>query len=512
MRHLIHRLLGLSPQIAILASVKVRLALWYLAITFLVMFAFVGSFYGVESSILTNAEDAQLEPALYQQSQQAMASYQDALARGQPVAQQPMTLAAGEIVLLLRPDGTVLDERGAQAAQIAPQVQAHLAGSTPTFNLDQASAKTNPWHAANSGYRFVLLPVVEQNVRVADLAVGLPRTSSVALWSFWVPHALAIVLISTVVGYLLAGMAIRPVQKITKMADEITATDLRRRLRLARRDEFGALAATFDQMLARLEAAFKRQSQFTADASHELRTPLTIMNLDINRALTQEHTPEGYRQIIAQIQDENERMTVIVNSLLLLARADTGQIVLHQEAVDLGDLALECAERLMPLARQQHIQLAAGDLPELIVTGDRHYLSRMLTNLIENAIKYSSGVGSRVEVELQAEQGRWAVMRVRDDGPGIAEEHLPHLFERFYRGDKARARQERSAGRDEPGGAGLGLAIVQWIAQAHGGEVRVISALGAGSTFEVRLPLAQQDRDESRPAQRSPQQENTTAI
>jgi signal transduction histidine kinase len=490
MKRLIHRLLGISPQIVILASVKVRLGLWYLGITLLVMFAFVGSFYGTEGTIMSNAEDAQVETTLYQHAQQAMASYQAAMAQGHPVAQQPISLAAGEIVVLLQPDGTMLDERGANAAQFTSQVRAHLSNSTPTFTLGQPSSG-NAWHATNFGYRFVLLPIIAQNVRVADLAVGLPRANPLQFWSFWIPHGLLIVLISTIIGYISASMAIRPVQKITQMANEITATDLRRRLRLKRRDEFGALAATFDQMLARLEAAFKRQSQFTADASHELRTPLTIMNLDIHRALTQAHSAEEYRQILAQIQDENERMTEIVTNLLLLARADTGQIALHLETVDLGDLALERVERLLPLAQHHQIALTTGALPELLVNGDRHYLSQMLTNLIENAIKYTSGVGAHVLVELAAEDARWAVLRVRDDGPGIAAEHLPHLFDRFYRVDKARTRQQRSAESDEPGGTGLGLAIVHWIAQAHNGTVRVASTIGAGSTFEVRLPLMQ---------------------
>jgi heavy metal sensor kinase len=489
MKQRIHRFLRIPPQIAILASVKVRLAFIYLGITVFVMFAFGGSLYGTVSPLTASAGDAQMEKTLYQHAQQALTTYQAALLRGQSVASQSMTLAPGEMVLLLRPDGTMLDSRGAPSKQITQQVQAHAESGAPTFNISPPSSGANSWHATNLGYRFLLLPVMDQNTRIASLVVGLPRASQSHIWSFWLPHGLGIVVLSTIIGYVLASMAIQPVQKITQMAEEITATDLRRRLRLARRDEFGALAATFDQMLARLEASFKRQSQFTADASHELRTPLTIMNLDINRALTQAHTPEEQRRILEQIQDENERMTMIVSSLLLLARPDTGQIVLHQETVDLGDIALESVERLLPLAQQRQVAITTGALPELLVTGDRNYLSRMLTNLIENAIKYTSGVGTSVHVELATEDEHCAVLRVSDNGPGIAEEHLLHLFDRFYRVDKARARQARSAGDDEPGGTGLGLAIVQWIAQAHGGEVRVTSVMGNGSTFEIRFPL-----------------------
>src|SRR5262249_17751989 len=151
----------------------------------------------------------------------------------------------------------------------------------------------------------------------------------------------------------------------------------------------------------------------------------------INRALTQLERPDEYRQVLEQIQAENEQMTYIVNNLLTLARADTGQLVLQREAVDVSDIALACVERLLSLSQQNHITLSTGTLPELLVSGDPQYLSRLFLNLIENAIKYTSGIGTHVHVELACEQERWAVVRVQDDGPGIAEEHLPSLFERF---------------------------------------------------------------------------------
>lgn len=187
-------------------------------------------------------------------------------------------------------------------------------------------------------------------------------------------------------------------------------------------------------------------------------------------------------------------MTAIVNNLLLLARADTGQIALHLQEVDLSDIALASVERLLPLARQSNITLSTGDLPELRVNGDQQYLSRMMMNLVENAIKYTSSIGKHVHVELVEKPAKWGIIRVQDDGSGIAEEHLPYLFDRFYRVDKARSHTKQELLHvtpcvEKPGGTGLGLSIVQWIVQAHGGEVLVESKMGEGSIFEVRFPL-----------------------
>jgi signal transduction histidine kinase len=298
--------------------------------------------------------------------------------------------------------------------------------------------------------------------------------------------------VATAGGYWLAGRAMRPVQIITRAAREISETDLSRRLNLKTQDELGELADTFDQMLARLQAAFDRQRQFTADASHELRTPLTIVGLESSRALEAHRSPQEYGRALQVIQSENEFMTRLVNDLLTLARMDAGQTVLKLEEVDLSDIALEAVERLAPLAVRKNVELSTGELPELPVKGDRQYLLQMVTNLVENAIKYSQGDGQHVHVETgRRETQAW--LRVEDNGPGIAPEHLLHIFERFYRVDKARSRDleggETSDGSRESSGSGLGLSIVQWIAQAHGGKVSLQSEVGKGSVFEVSLPL-----------------------
>ena len=482
-------------RVSLASSVRTRLTLWYLAMMAFIVCLFGGSLYVSQTLLNADAAESRLETQLYQDSQRFAETYKQAVLDRQAPTALHLNQSSQEMILLLRPDGSVLDTRGPLTGSLIQQLQARARQNTGMIDLTVPQNHSHSWWAGDTTYRVLMIPVLNQNTRVATLLIGLPRPHSIPLLVIWFFHGTLALLVAAIGGYWLAGKALRPVKMITRTANEISATDLRRRLHLQRRDEFGELAATFDHMLARLEVAFKRQTQFTADASHELRTPLTIIDLEINRALTQLAQPEDYRQVLEQIQAENEQMTLIVNSLLLLARADTGQMTLDLQEVDLSDIALASVERLLPLARRSQITLATGDLPEVLVRGDPQYLGQMLTNLIENGIKYSSGIGKRVYVELTCEQERWGVVRVQDDGPGISEEQLPYVFERFYRVDKARSHrlkgpvQSSKPGNEEPGGSGLGLSIVQWIVQAHGGEICVESKLGSGSVFQVRLPL-----------------------
>jgi len=491
-------------RVSLTSSVRARLTLWYLAMVAFIMILFGVGLYVTQNFENADAAEIRLETQVYQDSRHFADTYKQALLDRQALMALHLNQSSQEMVLLLRPDGSVLDSRGPLTSSLIQQLRARAEQNSEVIDLTVPQNHSHGWWgwwARDTTYRVLITPVLNQNARVAILLVGLQRQYFFPLLADWLIHSTLALLVAAIGGYWLAGKALRPVKMITRMANEINATDLRRRLHLQRRDEFGELAATFDQMLARLEAAFKRQTQFTADASHELRTPLTIIDLEINRALTQLEQPEEYRQVLEQIQAENEQMTATVNSLLLLARADTGQMTLDLQEVDLSDIALASVERLLPLARRSQVTLATGDLPEVLVRGDPQYLGQMLTNLIENGIKYSSGFGKRVHIELACAQKRWGVVRVQDDGPGISDEHLPYLFERFYRVDRARSRRQKGPtqsskpGHEEPVGTGLGLSIVQWIVQAHGGEIRVESKIGAGSLFEVRLPLLSKAED-----------------
>jgi len=252
-------------------------------------------------------------------------------------------------------------------------------------------------------------------------------------------------------------------------------------LNLKGRDELGQLANTFDNMLARLQAAFERQRQFVADASHELRTPLTIVNLETSRALKSKRSAAEYQRVLNVVYSENEFMTHLVNDLLTLARMDSGKLEFISESLDLSDIALEAAERLETLAKTNKVKIEVGELPETSMQGDRRLLLQMVSNLIENGIKYTVGDDRRVEVETGSTKDKvW--VRVSDNGSGIPPEYVEHLFDRFYQVDKARTRNSDD---ETPSGSGLGLSIVQSIVKAHNGEVRVDSKVGRGTTFEV---------------------------
>ena len=232
-----------------------------------------------------------------------------------------------------------------------------------------------------------------------------------------------------------------------------------------------------------------RRRQFTADASHELRTPLTIIELEASRALAAPRPPGEYQESLRVIQAENQTMTRLVNNLLTLARMDAGQAVMKHEPLDLSELALEAVERLAPLAKRNHVRLETGELPEAHILGDHQYLLGMICNLIENGIGSTAGA-ERWGVINTGLEGNLARVWVSDNGPGIAAEHLPHLFDRFYRVDKARSQNiddERPAQSETTSGSGLGLAITQWVVQAHQGDIRAESRAEEGTTLRGQI-------------------------
>jgi heavy metal sensor kinase len=285
---------------------------------------------------------------------------------------------------------------------------------------------------------------------------------------------------SLVVGWVIAGRVLAPIGRITGVAREIQATDLSRRIRLqGPDDELKQLADTFDAMLARLDAAFSAQQQFLADASHELRNPLAIIrtNADIALSDPESHADE-LRQAVVVVKRASDRMARLVDDLLALARREAP--VLANERVDLSRAVTEASEEFLAAAEARGIVLDRAIAPGIVVMGDQDALKRAVANLIENAVRLAPS-DSRIRLAVGSERGM-AWIAVSDEGPGIATEDQPRVFDRFWRADKARSRAD--------GGTGLGLSIVRQIAQTHGGDVQLQSRLGVGSTFTIWLPVA----------------------
>jgi len=299
-----------------------------------------------------------------------------------------------------------------------------------------------------------------------------------------------VLLVGTLAAITAAGLAgwystqqvLAPLQDATQAAMQITrADDLSRRIpyRGPPGDELGQLIHAFNQTLTRLEGLFNTQRRFLADVGHELRTPLTVIkgNTSLMRILGCMD-----EESLGSIESEVDRLTRLVGDLLLLAQAESGKIPLAHQMVELDTLVLEVMNQMRVLA-QGRLKLRLGDMDQVLVCGDRDRLKQVLVNLVGNAINYTPA-GGEVLVSLGKEQNQ-ARLTVSDTGPGISPEDLPHVFERFYRGEKSRTRSKDGKG------FGLGLSIAYWIVRNHEGRIEVDSKVGSGTTFAIWLPLAE---------------------
>jgi signal transduction histidine kinase len=274
---------------------------------------------------------------------------------------------------------------------------------------------------------------------------------------------------------------LNPVDRITTAAESISISNLSDRLEVPNTsDELQRLSETLNRMLSRLNSAVQRISQFTEDASHELRAPISLIRTTAELAVHHQRTNDEYHEDMVQILGESERTSKLIDSLLLLARADAGGAELQHELTDVSTSVRGALDQARTLAAEKRIELAAEFDDPVVVRGDGEALRRLSFILIDNAIKYSAQ-GGRVQVGLGAVDGQ-AVISVSDSGIGISESDLPHVFDRFWRADKVRSRGT--------GGAGLGLSIARWIVEQHQGSIQVQSTPGQGSNFRVMIPLS----------------------
>jgi len=281
-------------------------------------------------------------------------------------------------------------------------------------------------------------------------------------------------------GWILATRALRPVIDISLAAGRISGGNLSERISVEDTDsELGQLANLLNTTFGKLEAAFAQQKQFTADAAHELRTPLAVLISETQTTLARPRSAEEYRETVEACLETAQRMRGLTHSLLQLARFDAGQEPIARDRVDLAETAARSVDALATMARERNVEIKT-DLGSAICLGDAERIGQVITNLVSNAIHYNQP-GGEVRVSTQIENGA-AILKVADTGQGIAPEHLPRIFERFYRADQSRSGAN--------GRSGLGLAISKAIIEAHEGSIEVTSAPGVGSEFTVRLPVA----------------------
>jgi len=347
---------------------------------------------------------------------------------------------------------------------------------------------------------------ISQQLRVAaaipENIAGLPGQLLVGTIIVFAPIIFAL---SVVVAYFVVGRSFRPIEHLMNEVEAITdGRSLHRRLPTdASNDELARLGTTVNAMLARLETSFAALRRFTADASHELKTPLTVLRADVERSMHPSTNRADRMVALEEALQETARMSDLVDSLLTLARADEGRFDIHRVPIEIDPLVREVYETAVILGEDAGLSLTLPALDDGIVMGDRTRLRQLLLNLVTNAIKYTPK-GGRVEVSATRRPHDEIAIAVRDTGIGIAATDLPHVFDRFWRADRARSRAS------ERGGFGLGLSISQWIVQAHGGTLSVQSRLGRGSVFTVVLPTAPQTpATESPPA---PQAQSTTEL
>ena len=353
----------------------------------------------------------------------------------------------------------------------------------------------------NAPLRIITFPVSEKNhinkiVQVASSLEDVEDALNTLLLILIIAVPLAL-LVASLGGQFLASKALKPVDHITQTARMITSQNLNQRINPPKvKDEISRLVETLNEMISRLDRSFRQVKQFSTDASHELKTPLTILKGEVEVALRKERVPHEYEQVLKSNLEEINRMSQIVEDLLLLSRADSGEIRLNKEDMNLNEILNELVAHVNVLAQSKNLRIETSNHHEEIhIFGDPLRIRALFLNLIENGIKYTEEGGSihilltkdtlvqdgKQSGRAQGEQEEFVKVIVSDTGIGIAREDQERIFDRFFRVDKARSREQ--------GGSGLGLSICKWIVEAHRGKIEVESELGKGSSFIIKLPI-----------------------
>ena len=456
-------------------SVRTRLTLWYAGVLALSLIAFAFFVYHAAAAIFYERQDESLRST----AQTVASAYMEEL-------EEESVAKANEVVFreLVFPSRyvEVVDNNGKAIAWSGNFSSNGLPIPPPALVTARQQSIS---FATLGGLRVAVVPI-SSNRDLGFAAVAEPLTvideGLRRLRRDLFAGVPLVMLLTSVGGYFLARKSLRPIASMNRQTQRISAESLSSRLDVTnRRDELGRLATTINDLLARLEASFKEQQRFIADASHELRTPLAVLRGETEVALGKTRTTEEYQESLSLIKDEAERLSRIVEDLFILARQPIdAPAALMKEPLSLNVLVKDCARAAQVLAIRKGLRLQTeSDSSSIILSGDDELLKRMMLNLLDNAVKYTPE-GGEISVGLARQNGSARIV-VRDTGIGIHEADQLHVFDRFYRADKARSRAL--------GGAGLGLSIVQWIVDAHGGKIEVQSTPGKGTVFTVELPL-----------------------
>lgn len=452
---------------------RTKLALWYLGV-------FVIFFLGLETysyyelrSVLFEGLDAALAAEADRAAEDVDIGSGNLFAQSGDAPQAPVSAAAAAFSLrVVDASGAALGQRNGFPEGLGAAKPA-VGFATVALGGHDYRIVTRPVPGAAPGSYFIQAAHALDTIE-AELA------SAVARFLFILPVVLALAALG---GVFLASAALRPVARLTRIAESIQGDRLALRSRYTGPDdEIGRLAHAFDGMLDRLEASFAREKRFTADASHELRTPLAALKGGVEVTLSRPRSAEEYEAALRGMRGEVNRLVSLSADLLLLARVGQSALDPDPEGVVLSTLLDSCAEGLTDRMAQRGLSLSRELGADLRVVGSRDHLARLFMNLLENAVKYADEGGS-IRIRSFRESDR-AIVSIANTGPGITPGELAHVFEPFYRGDGARSRRGGSGG-----GAGLGLAIAREIAEAHGGSLSISSLEGGETLARVELPL-----------------------
>lgn len=474
----------------IFSSLRGRLTLWYALVLGLVFFVSDVLIYRayrlslldtIDNTLLTAAEEAEraivgIPPAKMRENlRQVERSF---LVNRMFIQLLQLPEKEGESIQLAAKSGVLSGNISMKELWELAAPQLAEKKRTPIYlNVNEDTPSAHPM-------RLILYPVEKESGAEYLLQVGTSlKKMTHTLQKFFyilVVSGPVFLFVSVLGGFFILTRALKPVKLVVQTADKITTEDLSLRIPSKnKKDEIGRLITTLNRMISRLEHSVSQIKQFSIDASHDLKTPLTIIRGEIDITLRKNRTPEQYKKTLASVQEEARKLETVIDNLLFLSRIDVQNNRATFQTVTLDEVLLEVFEKTARLAERKHIAYVVKKVDPVTIWGNAVLLSRLVLNLLDNAIKYTPE-GQRIDISLRRD-GAYAQLKVQDTGIGIPDESLPFIFDRFYRVDKSRSKKT--------GGSGLGLSIVKKIADIHGADIKVESKTDRGTIMSIRFPL-----------------------